>query len=148
LKAQSTADTSQLESLITANHILHYNKVVDAYGHISLRDPSNPDIFFMSGDKAPALVSSPSDLIQYYVKDSSPVDPKAKKGYQERFIHSEIFKQYPEVNSVVHSHSTAVLPYTMNGVPMKPAFHIAGFLGTCLRSLWPRSERRLSMLDI
>jgi hypothetical protein len=30
---------------------------------------------------------------------------------------------------VVHSHSEAVLPYTMNGVPMRPAFHIAGFLG-------------------
>ena len=83
----------------------------------------------MSGDKAPALVSSPSDLIHYHVGDSSPVDTQAKKGYQERFIHSEIYKKFPEINSVVHSHSEAVLPFTMNGVPMKPAFHIAGFLG-------------------
>jgi ribulose-5-phosphate 4-epimerase/fuculose-1-phosphate aldolase len=110
---------------------LHYQKVVDAYGHISLRHPSNPSVFIMSGDKAPALVSSPSNLIQYYVSDSSPVDPKSKKGYQERFIHSEIYKRFPHINSVVHSHSEAVLPYTMNGVPMKPAFHIAGFLGMC-----------------
>ncbi|KAG0648794.1 Tropolone synthesis J [Hyphodiscus hymeniophilus] len=84
----------------------------------------------MSGDKAPALVSAPSDLIYYHVKDSSPVDPEVKKGYQERYIHSEIYKHFPEINSVVHSHSEAVLPFTMNGVPMKPAFHIAGFLGT------------------
>jgi ribulose-5-phosphate 4-epimerase/fuculose-1-phosphate aldolase len=84
----------------------------------------------MSGDRAPALVSSHSDLIKYHVSDGSPVDPRSKKGYQERFIHSEIYKRFPEVNSVIHSHSEAVLPYTMNGVAMKPTFHIAGFLGT------------------
>jgi ribulose-5-phosphate 4-epimerase/fuculose-1-phosphate aldolase len=83
----------------------------------------------MSGDAAPALVSSPSNLIEYYVSDSSPVDPKAKKGYSERFIHSEIYKRFPHINSVIHSHSEAVLPYTMNGVAMQPTFHIAGFLG-------------------
>ena len=84
----------------------------------------------MSGDRAPALVSSPLDLIEYKVSDSSPVDPKSKKGYQERFIHSEIYKRFPEINSVIHSHSEAVLPYTMSGVAMKPTFHISGFLGT------------------
>lgn len=83
----------------------------------------------MSGDKAPALVSSPSDLIEYQVSNSCAVRKSAKKGYQERFIHSEIYKRFPEINSVVHSHSQAVLPYTMNGVQMEPAFHIAGFLG-------------------
>lgn len=133
LKNEPSADISQHHTtLITANHILHYNKVVDAYGHISFRDPSDASIFIMSGDKAPALVASPADLIQYWVKDSSPVDPKAKKGYQERFIHSEIYKRFSEINSVVHSHSETVLPYTMSGVPMKPAFHIAGFLGKYL----------------
>jgi hypothetical protein len=55
---------SQLRELTTANHILHYRNVVDAYGHISLRHLDNPEIFIMSGDKAPALASSPSDLIQ------------------------------------------------------------------------------------
>jgi ribulose-5-phosphate 4-epimerase/fuculose-1-phosphate aldolase len=84
----------------------------------------------MSGDRAPALVSSHSDLIKYHVSDSNPVDPQSKKGYQERFIHSEIYKRFPEINSIIHSHSEAVLPYTMNGVAMKPIFHIAGFLGT------------------
>jgi ribulose-5-phosphate 4-epimerase/fuculose-1-phosphate aldolase len=84
----------------------------------------------MSGDRAPALVSSHSDLIKYHVSDSNPVDPQSKKGYQERFIHSEIYKRFPAINSVIHSHSEAVLPYTMNGVAMRPTFHIAGFLGT------------------
>jgi ribulose-5-phosphate 4-epimerase/fuculose-1-phosphate aldolase len=83
----------------------------------------------MSGDKAPALVSSYDDLVEYRVSDSSPVKPNSPKGYQERFIHSEIYQRFPHINSVIHSHSEAVIPFTMNGVAMKPTFHIAGFLG-------------------
>lgn len=79
---------------------------------------------------APALVTSSADLIEYWVNDSSTVDPNARKGYVERFIHGEIFRQYPEVNCVVHSHAEAVLPYVAAiNIPMMPVFHMAGFLG-------------------
>jgi ribulose-5-phosphate 4-epimerase/fuculose-1-phosphate aldolase len=115
--------------LITANHILHYHKVVDAYGHISVRHPEKPDVYIMSGSVAPALVESPDDLIEYHVADSSPVNPNSKRGYLERYIHSEIFKHYPDVNCVIHSHSEAVLAFTTSGVPLVPVFHMAGFLG-------------------
>lgn len=116
--------------LITANHILHQQNVVDAYGHISIRCPGAPDRYFMSGYMAPALVTSPDDLIEYWVKDSSPVSPNAKKGYSERFIHGELFRRFPDVNCVVHSHAEAVLPYVTSGVPLLPMFHMAGFLGS------------------
>jgi ribulose-5-phosphate 4-epimerase/fuculose-1-phosphate aldolase len=118
-----------VQELITANHILHYHKVVDAYGHISFRSPEDPDIFVLSGNRAPALVSSTKDLIEYRVSDSSAVDPKAGRGFLERFIHSEIYKRFPEVNSVVHSHSEDVLPFVVGNFGLKPTFHIAGFLG-------------------
>jgi hypothetical protein len=62
----------QLETLVTANNILHYHHVVDAYGHVSVRHPEKSDVFIMSGDKAPALVSSQADLIPYNVSDASP----------------------------------------------------------------------------
>lgn len=122
---------SPLKDLITANHILHHHRVVDAYGHISLRNPVNPHTFFLSRSVAPALVSSPSDLVEYRIEDASPVRPDAAEGFKERCIHSEILKKYPGVNSVVHSHSEAVLPYTISGVEMRPCFPLAGFLGTC-----------------
>lgn len=102
---------------------------MDAYGHISFRHPKLPDIYVMCGYIAPALVSSMEDLIEYRVDDSSPVSPNAKKGYSERFIHGEMYKMYPEVNCVVHSHAEAVLPYVTSGVPLMPVFHMAGFLG-------------------
>jgi Class II Aldolase and Adducin N-terminal domain len=59
--------------LITANHILHNHGIVDAYGHISIRHPQNPKIYIMSGYMAPALVSHPDDLIEYWVTGSEPV---------------------------------------------------------------------------
>ena len=123
-------DPSPLKDLITANHILHNHHVLDAYGHISLRNPTNPHTFFLSYSVAPALISSPSDIVEYNVEDASPVQDGVSEGYLERCIHSEIFKKYPGVNSVVHSHSDAVLPYCISGVELKACFHMAGFLGT------------------
>jgi ribulose-5-phosphate 4-epimerase/fuculose-1-phosphate aldolase len=74
----------------------------------------------MCGYMAPALVSSFGDLIEYWVDGSDPVDPNAKKGYSERFIHGEMFRRFPVVNCVVHSHAEEVLPYVANGVPLLP----------------------------
>jgi len=121
---------SVFSAFITASHILHYHGVVDAYGHISVRNPNDPSTFFMSRNKAPALVASVSDLVEYHVEDASPVDPNAPKGFSERCIHSELFKRFKGVNSVIHSHAPAVLPYCVSGVPLRPVLHMAGFLGT------------------
>jgi ribulose-5-phosphate 4-epimerase/fuculose-1-phosphate aldolase len=117
------------KKLITANHILDNHGVVDAYGHISARHPTDPSQYIMCGYMAPALVASPSDLILYHVSDSSTVDPNAKKGYSERFIHGELYKRFPSVNCVIHSHAEDVLPYVVSGVPMRAVYHMAGFLG-------------------
>lgn len=71
----------------------------------------------MSRYIAPATISSEQDLIEYWVENAEPVDPTSVKGYSERCIHSEIFKKYPEVQSAIHSHSEAVVPYSISGVP-------------------------------
>lgn len=86
----------------------------------------------MAGYLAPAVVSCASDLIEYHVSDGSPVDPSAGKGYSERFIHGELYKRFTGINCVIHSHSEAVLPFMIAGVPLRPAFHMAGFLGTAV----------------
>lgn len=104
--------------------------VVDAYGHLSVRHPTNPSRFFMSRYIAPATISSERDLVEYYVDNAEPVDPNSPKGYSERCIHSEAMKRFPEVNAVIHSHSDAVVPYSISGVPFQACFHMAGFVGT------------------
>lgn len=126
--ASSDALTGGLRDLISANHILHHHSVVDAYGHVSIRHPTDPAVYIMCGYMAPAMVSSPEDLIHYHVADSNPVDPDAKKGYSERFIHGEIFKRFPSVHCVIHSHAEEVLPYIVTGIKLRPVYHMAGFL--------------------
>ena len=92
-------------SFISGCHILHYHNVLDAYGHLSFRHPTKSDIFIMSRYIAPGTISSPNDLIEYYVENAEPVSPGAVKGYSERCIHSECYKLYPGVNAVIHRYS-------------------------------------------
>lgn len=82
----------------------------------------------MSRYIAPGTISSPSEIIEYHVSNAEPVDPNETKGYSERHIHSEIYKRFDSVHAVVHSHADAVVPYTVSGVPLRPVFHMAGFL--------------------
>lgn len=128
--ALATALTSVHRKLISGSHILHYHNVVDAYGHLSCRHPFDPDIFIMSREAAPGTISSAADLVEYYVADAEPVRPEtAPRGFAERHIHSEVYKAQPAVRSVAHSHADSVIPYTINGVPLRPCYHMAGFLG-------------------
>ena len=116
-------------TLITANHILHYHGVLDAYGHVSARHPTKPDMYIMAREIAPALVESSDDLLEYWILDSQPVKETEHAGYKERFIHGEIYKRFHEVQCVIHSHDDNVMPFATSGVPFMPIFHMAGFLG-------------------
>ncbi|KAF2648656.1 hypothetical protein K491DRAFT_612366 [Lophiostoma macrostomum CBS 122681] len=123
--------TATLSTLITANHILHYHKVLDAMGHVSVRNPANNATFFIALQMAPAIVSGPEDIGEYLVADGSPVNGTVG-GYAERYIHSEVLKKFPDVNSVVHSHSEDVLPYTIldaDEVQVESTYHMTGFIG-------------------
>ncbi|ETI19690.1 hypothetical protein G647_08703 [Cladophialophora carrionii CBS 160.54] len=65
-------DARLLEDLVLANHILHHNHVVDAhaFGHVSIRHPTDPSRFIMSANMARALVRSAADLAEYNVGDA------------------------------------------------------------------------------
>ncbi|KAF1911353.1 class II aldolase and Adducin N-terminal domain-containing protein [Ampelomyces quisqualis] len=121
----------QLRLLIRANHILHQNNLVDAFGHISIRHPMDRKQYLIAAydPGAPALVKSREDFIAYFVSDSGPVDPDAPQGYSERFIHGELYKKFADANCVIHSHSEAVIPFTTGRHSIRPVFHMAGFLG-------------------
>ncbi|KAJ4990421.1 hypothetical protein SVAN01_04083 [Stagonosporopsis vannaccii] len=140
------------KGLVTASHILHRHDVFDAYGHISVRSPDNAATFWMPCNMPPALVSSPDDLVEYHVESADAVEKNARPGYIERYIHSEIYKRFPNINSVVHSHSSDVLPYCVSGVPLKNTIHTAGFLGRSLVTgtsvpIWTSSGSDLLVRD-
>jgi ribulose-5-phosphate 4-epimerase/fuculose-1-phosphate aldolase len=120
-------DPAVVEELVVANHILFDEGVVDGFGHVSLRHPARPDRFLLARSMAPALVTQ-ADIIEFGL-DGEPVAP-GPAPYAERFIHSEIYRSRPEIMSVVHSHSPAIVPFGVAaGARLRPIFHMGGFLG-------------------
>src|SRR5262245_36116826 len=107
-----------IDDLVIGNRILYDQGVVDGYGHVSARDPRNPERFLLSRARAPGLVQ-PSDIMEFGM-DGEPIRDDARPVYSERFIHSEIYLARPDVNGVVHSHSPTVVPFTVTNVPLKP----------------------------
>jgi HCOMODA/2-hydroxy-3-carboxy-muconic semialdehyde decarboxylase len=115
-----------LEDIAVGSRILAEFGVVDAFGHVSARDPSNPAHFLMSRSLAPALVTA--DDIMEFDLDGNAVDARGRPVFLERFIHAEIYKARPDVMSVVHTHSPGVIPFSVSKTPLRPLFHNAAFL--------------------
>ena len=122
----TSVDSSLIADLAAASRILAAQGVVDSFGHVSLRNPAAPDHYFMSRSLAPALVT-PDDILEYDL-ESNPFNANGRGSFLERFIHGEIYKARPDVQSIVHSHSPSVIPFGLVDVPMQAMFHSAAFI--------------------
>jgi HCOMODA/2-hydroxy-3-carboxy-muconic semialdehyde decarboxylase len=120
------APTAAVEELVLANRILNDRGVLDAYGHISVRHPTNPNRYLMARAIAPGLVTA--DDIMEFDLDSNPVDRRGRALFVERFIHGEVYKARPDVGSVIHTHSIGVIPFSVTPTPLRPITHNASFL--------------------
>ena len=58
--------------LVIANRIVAHLRLVDSFGHVTVRNPENPQRFFMSRSRAPSLVTK-DDILEFNL-DSTPVD--------------------------------------------------------------------------
>jgi HCOMODA/2-hydroxy-3-carboxy-muconic semialdehyde decarboxylase len=119
-------DRQRIADLVLANHILADQGVVDGFGHISVRSAKDPNRYFISRSLAPGLVSA-DDVMQYDLDDNA-IDARGRASYLERFIHSEIYKARPDIQSIVHSHSPAIIPFAASEIRLRPIYHMAGFL--------------------
>ncbi|KAK3305028.1 class II aldolase and Adducin N-terminal domain-containing protein [Chaetomium strumarium] len=121
--------TELLATYVHAVHILHHHGVLDGFGHLSVRNPEDPATFFMMYQKAPVLVSGLDDIGLYYVSDADSVLENTRAPPVERFIHSEIYKRFPDVNVVLHGHPEELIPYSNSDLSLRVAVYMAGFLG-------------------
>jgi HCOMODA/2-hydroxy-3-carboxy-muconic semialdehyde decarboxylase len=117
----------ELDDLVAAYRILAAHGVIDAYGHVSLRSPRDPNRYYLARSVAPERVQV-EDLIEYDL-DSRPIDDRGKDSVLERYIHGEIYRSRAEVMAVVHNHSPSVVPFSVTDVPMRALFHMAAFVG-------------------
>jgi ribulose-5-phosphate 4-epimerase/fuculose-1-phosphate aldolase len=121
------ANQSLIDDLITANHILFHQGVVDAYGHVSARSPDDPEHFLLTWAVAPALATE-SDVLTFDLEGNTS-DAAGRELYSERYIHAAVYKSRPDVMGIVHSHSPAIIPFTVCDVELQPIWHMSAFLG-------------------
>jgi HCOMODA/2-hydroxy-3-carboxy-muconic semialdehyde decarboxylase len=126
-KTGGPVESSVLDDLVAANHILADQGVLDGFGHVSVRHPSAADRYLLSRSKAPAIIAI-EDILEFDL-DSNPVDQQGRLMYIERFIHGEIYRARPDVNAIVHSHSPTVIPFGVTQVKLAPICHMSAFLG-------------------
>jgi ribulose-5-phosphate 4-epimerase/fuculose-1-phosphate aldolase len=131
------APTQWLEELVTANRILAHEGVVDAFGHVSMRDPRDPMRYWMSCSRSPALVTA-QDLMEFLL-NGTPLDARGRPLYGERMIHGAMYEARPDVGAVVHNHAEAILPFTIGAGRLKPVIHVAGVIGAEV-PLWDMAE--------
>jgi len=119
-------DAALLEDMVIGSRILADFGVLDGFGHVSARHPTNPNRFLMARSLAPALVTA-DDIMEFDLEGNA-VDARGRTVFLERFIHSEIYKARPDVMGVVHTHSAGVIPFSVTNVPLRAMFHNPSFL--------------------
>ncbi|KAJ3829606.1 arad-like aldolase/epimerase [Lentinula raphanica] len=124
--------------LLDGSHILHFLDVVDAFGHVSARNPDNSSQFIMSFAVAPALTTSQS-LVTYEIDNATAVQltfntsvtgDAVPSGFLERFIHSQIYKAFPNITGVVHAHTLNVIAFAAAEIGLRAQMGSAGSVGT------------------
>ncbi|HEU4727454.1 MAG TPA: class II aldolase/adducin family protein [Kofleriaceae bacterium] len=125
--ADNDARAKAIAEVVAANHILADQGVVDGYGHVSVRDPTDPTKFLMARSMPPELVTA-ADVLVHDLEGNTPA-PASVKTYLERFIHAEIYRARPDVRAIVHCHAPALIPFGVTGVPLRPLYHMSAFLG-------------------
>jgi HCOMODA/2-hydroxy-3-carboxy-muconic semialdehyde decarboxylase len=116
--------------LSLANRIIAHEGVLDGFGHVSVRHPTDRNRYLLARSRSPELIE-PSDLLEFTL-DSEPVSATGVTLYGERVIHGCIYQARPDVNAVCHHHSRAVLPFCATGVELVPVFHMGAVLGAAV----------------
>ena len=127
-----------ITELVIANRILANEDVVDAYGHVSVRNPEAPERFFLAHSKSPALIEA-ADIVEHTL-DGEALRHEPRPLYLERFIHAAIYEARPEVMAVVHAHAEDVLPFTITKARLRPVIHSGAFIGAEV-PVWDIAER-------
>lgn len=105
--------------LIDAGLVLDVNGMGDfTRGHVSVRVPGDPNHFYMK----PHSYGLDEITMENMVTCNLEGEKVAGGGprHSEVYIHSEIYKVRPDVNSVIHAHPTHAVALSATGKPLRP----------------------------
>jgi len=120
-------EPQELEMLAQANRLLAREGIVDDFGHVALRDGSDPSRFWLSRALPPNAVTA-ADLRRYDAEGRC--EDATVHSYSESVLHARIFAARPDVMVCIHHHARPLLPFTMPGAPpLRPVFHTGAIMG-------------------
>lgn len=122
----SSLDVALID-LVIANRVLAQIGAVDAYGHVSVRHPTESNRFLLSCSRSPRLVDR-SDILQFDL-EGRVIGTDNRPQYSERFIHAAIYAAREDVGAVVHGHPRLLLPFSVADVRIRPIFMTADEFG-------------------
>ena len=113
--------------LALANRVLVHQNILDAYGHVSVRDPRDETRFLLAIYLPASLVTAAD--IRAFDFTGELAEPEDCQMYSERFIHAAIYPRRPDVRAVCHTHAPELVAFGVAGVEPSPVFHMAGSFG-------------------
>ena len=110
------------ETLINAGRILEGDGQGDyVLGHVTARLPGDPDHFLMKPATIGLEEMTPDNIITVDIEGEKVAGRMPR--HNEVFIHSEIMRARPDVQSVVHTHAPHATAFASLGRPLLPVGH-------------------------
>jgi L-ribulose-5-phosphate 4-epimerase len=107
------------KKLVTAGRILEAEGQRDyTRGHLSVRHPENPQLFFMKPQRIGLEEMTLENIITVNIEGEK-VEGDAPR-HSEAFIHSEILRARPDLNAVIHTHPPHAVAFTALGRELQP----------------------------
>lgn len=112
--------------LVLGSRVLANEGILDCFGHISVRNPENPNTFLQSRSISAELVTL-DDVMELDLNGKTVNGPVGAKTYWERVLHARIYAVRPDVQSVFHGHPIEIIPFTaLPELPLLPVANSAG----------------------
>ncbi len=108
--------------VVLANRILASDQVgvLDSVGIVSVRNPSNPNSYFVAPKVAAGAVTA-GDVIE---RDVTKAEPDA----QGLAIHDEIYRTHPEIKAVLFARTPEIVAFS-GSVPLRATVNGGNFIG-------------------
>jgi ribulose-5-phosphate 4-epimerase/fuculose-1-phosphate aldolase len=130
--------TRTIKDLVIANRILAHEGIVDAFGDVSIRHPSDPSRFFLARAVSPGFVEV-ADIVEFGL-DGAPRSSNAEDLPDERFIHAAIYAARSDLKAVLHASPEDILPFTITRTPLRPVIASVGDMGLTV-PVWDIAEK-------
>lgn len=118
----TTLDPQLRQRLAVACRIVAKQGMGDMiWGHISVRSPDDPNVILIKPHKMGLEEIRPEDIIGVNLDGEKIVGERPK--HIETYIHTEIMRKRPDVQSVVHVHAASTVVFSALEAMLQPIGH-------------------------